>query len=186
MILDLTPHFNLSGSATNITYGDGDCDGNNIPLFLINPVTGEVDFTGATDDVPLWYHVTYDLPGDNIECSPNNCRSLQVTPTNCDCQNCDPIIIDCPDNPILYICYEDVPNIFETADFVTVVSGGCGIVEVQPIFVSETGSCPRVIIRRYRGVDECGNISATCDVIIHVDDTCVENSGCAEPCPCEE
>lgn len=82
MIVDLTNAFNLPGTATNIIYGNGDCDGNNIPAFSINPVTGIVDFTGATEDVALWYHVTYDLPGDNLSCSPNNCRSLSVTPTD--------------------------------------------------------------------------------------------------------
>jgi len=80
MVVDLTNAFNLPGSATNITYGDGDCAGDNIPAFPINPVNGQVDFTGATAGVALWYFVTFDLPGDNLSCSPNNCRDISVTP----------------------------------------------------------------------------------------------------------
>lgn len=80
MIIDLTNAFGIPPAATNITYGNGDCNGDNTAGPAINTSTGVVDFAAAADGVALWYFVTFDLPGDNIACSPNNCIDLSVTP----------------------------------------------------------------------------------------------------------
>lgn len=80
MIIDLTDAFGIPVGATNITYGNGDCDGNNITAPFINPSTGVVNFDGYPPGGSYWYHVTFDLPGDNPLCSPANCTDLEVTP----------------------------------------------------------------------------------------------------------
>lgn len=176
MIFDLTDDFNIPPSATNITYGNGDCAGGNISEPFINVSTGEVDFTGAPAGIPLWYHVTFDLPGDNIECSPNNCIDIEVTPEDCDCLNCDPIILSTP--PLEFECLEDVPGPNDLVALNITASGGCGALDI--FATSGTGggnACGYFIQRVYEACDQCGNCVEETQFI-----TVTGSPECENPC----
>jgi len=168
MIADLSGSFGLPGTATNITFGDGNCSGEDIPIYSIDPVTGIVDFTGAPDDVELYYHVTFDLLGDNINCSPNNCRNLGVTPTTCTCCEAgpDPLVLTCPD-PAFFICIDDVPP--PSLDDIS-AAGGCEPYVYDIVAIQQTGPCPTIITRTYSVTDDCGTY-VECEWVITVDST---------------
>lgn len=178
MIRDLTNDFGIPGAATNITYGNGDCNGDNISEPFIDETTGEVDFTGVTNGVPYWYYVTFDLPGDNIECSPNNCIDVQVTPLLCDCENCDPVVLNTP--PLFYDCLEDVPQSDDLEALNITATGGCGILFITPISGGGSGEppCgPFILTRTYEACDECGNCVEETQTI-----TVTPTSECDDPC----